>query len=67
MRSPTVLRGENKGLVVGMEPRDAQAPPRVGPLWIFEGRYTAPTEFRGGRQHGVAMEALPPREGWSPR
>jgi len=40
-----------------MEPGDAQAPPRVGPLWIFEGRYTALAEFRGGRQHGVAMEA----------
>lgn len=50
-------RQESEGLVVGMELEDAQAPPRVGPLWIFEGRYTSGREFRGGRQHGVAMEA----------
>lgn len=35
------VRGKNEGLVVGTRlARDAQAPPRVGPLWIFEGRYT---------------------------
>lgn len=37
--------------------RDAQAPRRVGPLWIFEGRDALPVKFRGGRQHGAAMEA----------
>lgn len=40
--------GKNEGLVVGTKLGDAQAPPRVGPLWIFEGRYTA------GRSSGVA-------------
>lgn len=34
-------RTRNEGLVVGTKAGDAQAPPRVGPLWIFEGRYTA--------------------------
>ena len=43
MYSPTLFHaeGKNEGLVVGTKPGDAQALPRVGPLWIFEGRYTA--------------------------
>lgn len=33
---------------------DAQAPTlRVGPLWIFEGRYHTDDEFRGGRHYRV--------------
>lgn len=68
VHSPTLFRAEdkNEGLVVGTKLGDAQAPPRVGPLWIFEGRYTT-GRVPGWQTAWGSNGSSHHREGWSPR
>lgn len=59
VNSPTLFRaeGKNEGLVVGTKRREMRKRYRGWVHYGFSRVDTPPVEFRGGRQHGVAMEA----------